>query len=107
MAQDQKAGLPATRYVNRPEVSEIFFDHLESTFFGDGLVRLTLSTTRWPQAKPNEPMVGERATAARLVLPAKTAVDLVNALNQLMGALLKEGVVKQQQPAPVKENVPN
>ena len=106
MSQDQKPGPPPSKYVNRPEISETFADHLESTHFGDGLVRLTLSSTRWPQAKQNEPIMGERATTMRLVLPAKTAVDLVNSLNQLMGALLKEGMIKQQG-SPAKETVQN
>ena len=106
MAQDQKPGPPPSKYVSRPEVTETFADHIEGTYFGDGLVRLTMSATRWPQAKPNEPTMGERATALRLVLPAKTAVDLFNSLNQLMGALAKEGVVKHQG-TPTKKTVPS
>lgn len=106
MDQDKKPNLPMSGYLDRPEITETFADHLENTQFVDGLVKLTMSATRWPQSKQGEQAISERATTLRLVLPGKTAIDLVNALNQLMGALVKEGIIKHQGPL-IKEAAPN
>ena len=99
MAQPSNpAGPPPTKYVDRPDLSETFADHLEQTYFGDGVVKITMSAARWPEPKSGVPIMGERVTALRLAIPAKAAIALYNSLAQFIGVLEKQGLVTQQAP---------
>ena len=90
------SGPPQSKYIDRPDLSETFADHLEHTNFGDAVVKITMSATRWPEFKSGTQIMGERTTALRLVVPAKAAIELYNSLSQLLGALEKQGLVTHQ-----------
>ena len=82
------------RYVNRPEVVETFADSIHNLLF-DGLsLRLELCVNRLEPHVPPAAPSADQVTAARLVLALPAALELMNRLKQLEGALLASGQLK-------------
>ena len=95
MSQEQPAR-PRTKYVDRPEVSEIFVDGYEMMFFDGTSLRLEFTIARYDQPKPPKTRTGQRHTACRLVLTPDAAVALYNSLSKLVAALEERGAVKRE-----------
>ena len=83
------------RYVDRPELGEIFADSITNLAFDGQSLRLEFGITRMDEVKPNTSMTGRRYPAARLVLPPGAAVELINRMQQIAAALTQAGVLRQ------------
>ncbi len=87
---------PTLRYVDRPEVGEIFADCVSGLVFDGQTLRLEFGVTRLDEIKPDSPVTGRRMPACRVVLTPAGASDLINRMQQITAALTQAGVVKQQ-----------
>ena len=85
-----------TKYVDIPELSETFADHIENFFFDGTTLRIEFCVKRIEQFARDKPATGRRHPVARLVLPRDAAIELINQLQKLGGALEQQGVVKRQ-----------
>lgn len=84
------------RYVDRPEVDEVFADRLEHLFFDGGQVRMEFTVTRsepTPSGPSGEPPQQWAYTACRLVLSARGAAEMLNMMNELRVVLARAGVI--------------
>ncbi|HXX25869.1 MAG TPA: hypothetical protein VEJ40_04340 [Pseudolabrys sp.] len=93
--QAQQRPQATLRYVDRPELGEIFADSITNLAFDGQSLRLEFGITRMDEVKPNTPMTGRRYPAARLVLPPGAAVELINRMQQIASALTQAGVLRQ------------
>jgi hypothetical protein len=93
---------PTATFVDLPALEETFADSIRGIAFEKGTLRVEFCVTRagGTPAASN----AHQVPSCRLVLPAETAIELANRLQQLMGALAEKGLVKINQPAspPVK-----
>jgi len=87
------------RYVDRPEMAEIFADSVNHVYFDGQSLRLEFGITRLDDVKPNTPVTGRRYPAQRMVLTPIAAVELINRMQQVGAALAQAGVLKANPPA--------
>jgi hypothetical protein len=96
-------GSAEPKYIDRPEVSEVFADRLEALFFDGGTVRMEFTVTRTDSTPPT----GGKAppeprrwayTACRLVLSARGAPEMLNKMQELQRVMLQQGQL-QTRPA--------
>lgn len=85
------------RYIDRPDVEEIFADSVSGLIFDGQTLRIEFGVTRLDEVRPNTPLTGRRYPASRIVLPPTAAVDLINRMQQIAAALRQAGVVKAAQ----------
>jgi hypothetical protein len=85
---------PTSRYIDLPDISEIFADAIESVFFDGQTLRIEFSVSRLDPFQPPSEPTGRRHPACRLVLPPTAAIDLMNRMQQIGTALAKAGIVK-------------
>ena len=88
------------RYVDRPEMAEIFADSVNHVYFDGQSLRLEFGITRLDDVKPNTPVTGRRYPAQRMVLTPIAAVELINRMQQVGAALQQAGVLKPVAPKP-------
>lgn len=92
-------GSPEPKYIDRPEVSEVFADRLEHLFFDGSTVRMEFTVTR---TDPAHTVAGQVTTeprqwsytACRVVLSARGAAELLNKMQELQGVMIKNGVLQ-------------
>lgn len=94
-----------TTYVDLPDLTETFSDHVEKFFFDGNTLRVEFCVRRVEDAQPNKTPSGKRYPVCRLVLHQEAAIDLINKLQGLTAALEKQGVLKRQQPEAPKQQV--
>lgn len=82
------------RYVDRPDIEEVFADSVSGLVFDGQTLRIEFAVTRLDEVKPNTPVTGRRYPASRIVLPPAAAVDLINRMQQIAAALTQAGVVR-------------
>lgn len=82
------------RYVDRPEMGEVFADSINHVYFDGQSLRLEFGITRLDDVKPNTPVTGRRFPAQRVVLTPVAAVELINRMQQVGAALAQAGVLK-------------
>ncbi len=82
------------RYIDRPDIEEIFADSVSGLIFDGQTLRIEFAVTRLDELKANTPLTGRRYPAGRIVLPPAAAVDLINRMQQIAAALRQAGVVK-------------
>jgi|GEM_PF-1063298 len=103
-------GSTKPKYIDRPEISEVFADRLEHLFFDGASVRMEFTVTRTDQAPSTaQPSSGARQwayTAARIVLSARGAAEMLNMMQELHGLMLKQGYIQPQQPGVAPPPVP-
>jgi hypothetical protein len=92
------------RYVDRPEIAEVFVDRLEHLFFDGGVVRMEFTVTRTDSAQtvPGKPIPEPRRwsyTACRVVLSNRGVAELLNKMQELQALLLQQGVLQARGPA--------
>jgi len=87
-----------TKYVDIPELAETFSDHIENFFFDGTTLRIEFCARRIEQFARDKAATGRRVPVCRLVLPRDAAIELINQLQKLGGALEQQGVVKRQPP---------
>ncbi len=95
-----KTSGPPSRYIDRPEIGEIFADGAEHFFYGENVVKMTLSSTQWPTPKKGQTYRGQRYPVCRLVLTAKAAVEVYNQLHQFMTVFEQEGLIVKTESGP-------
>jgi hypothetical protein len=102
----QGAAAPQTatvRYVDRPDMAEVFADSVNHVYFDGQSLRLEFGITRLDDVKPNTAPTGRRMPAQRLVLTPVAAVELINRMQQVGAALAQAGVLKTA-PKPPTQN---
>jgi hypothetical protein len=82
------------RYVDRPEMEEIFADSINHVYFDGQSLRIEFGVTRLDDVKQNTPVTGRRYPAQRMVLTPIAAVELINRMQQVGAALTQAGVLK-------------
>ena len=87
-----------TEYVDRPEISETFADHVENYIYEGSTLRLEFCVRRIEEIKPPDAPTGRRYPVCRLVLTNDAAIDLFNKLQKLVGAMEQKGLIKRDQP---------
>jgi len=102
-------GPPEPKYIDRPEVSEVFADRLEHLFFDGATVRMEFTVTRTDPAHTvaGQPMTEPRQwsyTACRVVLSARGAAELLNKMQELQGVMIKNGVLQARGPGGATPN---
>ena len=85
----------AVRYVDRPDLTEIFSDSISGMMFDGQVLRIEFAVTRLDDAKPNAPISGRRYPACLVVLSASGALDLINRVQQIATALRQTAAAKQ------------
>ena len=110
MAQQPKNGTEAKappityEHIDRPDLSEVFADHVNRIQFDGQTLRFEFCVSRIEEQPPPARPRGKRYPACRLVLSAGAAVDLMNKMQQITAGLIKAGVLKADAPKP-PENV--
>ncbi|HNT16730.1 MAG TPA: hypothetical protein PKJ37_02385 [Acidobacteriota bacterium] len=85
------------QYVDSADVSETFVDSLNAVMFDGQTGRIELCVTRMEPPTPSTPPKAKRYPACRLVLTPEAFLKLASQLQQLLGALEKDGVVQKIQ----------
>jgi hypothetical protein len=83
------------RYVDRPDLTEIFSDSVSGLLFDGQVLRIEFAVTRLDDVKPNTPLAGRRYPACRIVLSPSGALDLINRVQQITAALRQAAAAKQ------------
>jgi hypothetical protein len=86
------ASTPPTHF-DRPEIAEVLADRVASLVFDGSLVRIEFAVTRYEPTSEGEAVKGWSYTSARLVLTRQGAIDLLQNMHRLQGALLKRGLI--------------
>ena len=96
--QNAKQGVPTQtatiRYVDHPDMGEIFADSINHIYFDGQSLRLEFGITRMDDAKPNTQLTGRRYPACRMVLTPAAAIELINRAQGVGAALAQAGVLK-------------
>jgi hypothetical protein len=105
--KNKPAGPAEPKYIDRPEVAEVFVDRLEHLFLDGGVVRMEFTVIRTDPAQPvaGQPMPEPKRwsyTASRIVLSVRGAAEMLNKMQQLQGVLLKQGMLQSMPPAPAE-----
>jgi len=96
---EQSAKSVTAKYIDRPEVAEVFADLIHSVHLDGQVLRIELCVTRLDHpVKPQEQPTARCYPVSRLVLAAPAAIDLINRMQQIGAALVQAGVLKQAQP---------
>jgi hypothetical protein len=82
------------RYIDQPDMAEVFADSINNVYFDGQSLRLEFGITRLDEVKPNTPVTGRRYPAQRMVLTPVAAVELINRMQQVGAALTQAGVLK-------------
>jgi len=94
-----KAAASQPRYIDRPEISEIFADRLEHVFFDGVTLRLEFTVVR---AEPSEPGATRPVeeprqwayTASRIVMSGRSVVQLLNKMHELQALMTRQGLIE-------------
>jgi len=86
------------RYVDLPGVSEIFVDSFGSILFDGQTARIELRVTRMDEPLPPNQPTATKYPACRLVLTPNALLELSSNLQNIINALIKQGVLKPVQP---------
>ena len=88
---------PELPYVDRPEISETFVDHVHALVFDGQTFRIDLGVTRMNDTAPPAPPVNRRYTACRRVFTPRSALELADKLGTLLKAMEAKGVIKREE----------
>ena len=83
-------------HIDRPDLAEIFADSIGSGSFDGLTARLAFCVTRLDPVEPSRPPRGKRYPVCRLVLTPDAVVELFNQLQQLVGIMEQQGLVRRQ-----------
>jgi hypothetical protein len=92
-------------YVDRPEVTEVFFDHVRMCMFNENALRMEFCVTRFDEPKPPAAPASKHVTAIRLATTPTGLAQLYDQLTNLVAALEKQGVLHRNVP-PAVSSVP-
>ncbi len=89
---------PKLQYVDRIDCDEVFVDTVSKISFDGQTLRMEFAVTRLDDVVANKPPTGRLIPSVRLVLPPRTAVDLMNRMQQITAAMVQAGYLKQTPP---------
>ena len=95
MQPTPQSGQIQMTYVDRLEISETFADSLVRAFFDGITLRMEFVVNRMDDPQPGQPPSGRSITAARLVMPLSSVLDMIARLQTMIGQLQAQGVVRQ------------
>ncbi len=95
-----KQPAPKTRFIDRPEVSEVFADSIRAISFDGQTMRIEFCVTRMDEPIPPNPQTGKQYPVCRVVLTPNTGINLFSKLQQIMQELEKRGAIKRGTPTP-------
>jgi hypothetical protein len=103
--KSKNSGRPEPKYIDRPEITEVFADRLEHLFFDGSLVRMEFTVMR---TDPAQSLAGQTIpeprqwsyTACRVVLPVRGVAEMLNKMQQLQSLLVQQGALQSQAAAP-------
>jgi hypothetical protein len=84
----------AIRYIDRPDVNEVFADAVTGLIYDGQTLRMEFAVTRFDEIKPNVQVTGRRYPSCRVALSPAAAIDLINRMQQVATALTQSGVAK-------------
>ena len=90
------------REVDDAGVSETCVDGVGLATLHGSTLRINLCMYRFAEIKPPTPPQADKVTVARLVLTPDAAVELHNLMNNIMGAMAAQGLVKIEEGQPPK-----
>jgi hypothetical protein len=99
---------PQFQFVDLPELSETFADHVRMISFDGQTLRIEFCVSRVDQpATQGGPPTGRRYPACRLVLSSGATLELMNQLQRITASLIQQGVLKAQQPQAAPQQTTN
>ena len=90
-----KTEAAAPVYVDRPEISELFADSVQSVIYNSSVARIELAVTRFSSEKGVNPPKAERVTAARGVLTTQAMVELFGQMKNILDQLESRGTIEK------------
>jgi hypothetical protein len=98
---EQRREAPPMRYMDMPDVREIFADSLHAVAWDGQTMRLEFCVTRYTEGAAAEAAAeGRRYPACRLVLTAPAVAALYNRLQQTVAAMAEAGLIAKAPPTP-------
>jgi hypothetical protein len=99
---------PKPRVIDLPDIREIYSDKMVGASFGGGSIILTLGCNRFALQQTDQPTNNEGTIVVnnRIALSPQLAVDLVNALTQLINAANNAAQQQAQALATAKATTP-
>lgn len=99
MTSAKRAQSAEPKYIDRPEISEVYADRLEHVFFDGMTLRLEFTVTRTEaEAGSGTAPVNERKrwsyTSARIVMSGRAAVGLLNKMHELQALMTRQGLLE-------------
>jgi hypothetical protein len=81
------------RYVDRPEIGEIYADAIETIVVDGAALKMEFVVNRLDTPRDGKQASGRKYPVCRLFMPPKGAIELYNKLTQMMSALEQAGAV--------------
>lgn len=90
---------PGPKYIDRPEISEVFADRLEHLFIDGATIRMEFTVTRTDpaQSPAGTPIADPKQwsyTACRVVLSMRGAAEMLEKMRDLQGLMLQHGFLQ-------------
>jgi hypothetical protein len=107
--KSKSEGPPEPKYIDRPEISEVFADRLEHLFFDGATLRMEFTVTRTDPAHsdPGKPIAEPRQwsyTACRVVLSSRGAAEMINKVLELQRVMTQQGLLQSRAPVQADES---
>jgi hypothetical protein len=80
-------------YIDRPEVSEVFADRLQSMYFDGASIRMEFCVVRLADASMGEERRAWAYPSCRVVLSARGAAEMLKQMSDLQAALAQQGLL--------------
>ncbi|RAK52257.1 hypothetical protein [Phenylobacterium deserti] len=86
------------RYIDRPEITEVFADRLEHVFFDGVTLRMEFTVVR-TEAESGATRSVEAPkqwayTASRVVMSGRSVVQLLNKMHELQALMTRQGLIE-------------
>jgi hypothetical protein len=85
---------PQLTYLDRLEISETFADSMWRINVEGGVAKLEFVVNRLDDPQPSTPLTGKVITAARIVVPLPSLLEMMAKLQGIIGQLQAAGVLR-------------
>lgn len=92
-------------FVDLPQLAETFSDSVQSLLFDGQNLRIVFCASRVEEQKGGGRPQGKRYPTCRLVLSAQGTLDLINRIQKISAAMVREGVIKAKPAGDTSEKV--
>jgi len=86
------------QHIDLPDLRETFADSVPRWVFDGQTLRIEFAVTRLQEPTPPKPPTAKQYPACRLVLTPAAAIDLINKMQGIAGALEQAGILKREPP---------